>query len=149
MWELDHKEGWAFKLWCWRRLLRVPWRARSSKQSILKESNPEYSSEGLMLKLQYYGHLMQKAWCWERLRTGREEDSRGWGGWTASLTQRTWVWTNSRRWWRTGKPGMLQSMGLQRVEHDWTATTKVQHAWTTTTQRCMVSRSRHPGASAG
>ena len=113
MWESDHKEGWAFKLWCWRRLLRVPWRARSSKQSILKEINPEYSSEGLMLKLQYFGHLMQKAWCWERLRTGREGDSRGWGGWMASLTQWSRVWANPRRWWRTGKPGMLSPWGCK------------------------------------
>ena len=68
MWELDHKEGWAlknrcFKLWCWRRLLRVPWTAGRSDQSILKEINPEYSLEGLMLKvkLQYFGHLMRRA----------------------------------------------------------------------------------------
>ena len=65
MWELDHKESWAlkndaFKLWCWRRLLRVPWNARRSNQSILKEINPKYSTEELMLKLklQYFGHLM-------------------------------------------------------------------------------------------
>ena len=66
MWELDHKDGWgqridAFELWCWRRLLRVPWTARRSHQSILKEINPENSLEGLMLKLQYFGHLMWRA----------------------------------------------------------------------------------------
>ena len=67
MWELDHKEGWALKkcftLWCWRRLLRVPWTARISNQLILKEINPEYSLEGLMLKLklQNFGHLMRRA----------------------------------------------------------------------------------------
>ena len=67
MWELDHKEGWAprrtdaFELWCWRRLLRVPWTGRRSNQSILKEINPEYSLEGLTLKLQYSGHLMRRA----------------------------------------------------------------------------------------
>ena len=68
MWKLDHKEGWAkridaFELWCWRRLLRVPWTARRSNQSILKEINSEYSLEGLALKLnlQYFGHLMQRA----------------------------------------------------------------------------------------
>jgi len=117
----------AFRLWCWRRLLRVPWTARRSNQSILKEISPEYSSEGLMLKLklQYFCHLMQRAdslkrpWCWERLKAGGERDDRGWDGWMASLTQWTWVWVNSGNWYWTGKPGMLQSMGSQRVGHDW------------------------------
>ena len=77
-----------------------------------------------MMKLQYFGHLMWRtdslekiSWCWERLKAGGEGDNRGWGGWMASPTQWTWIWTNSRRWWRTGKPGILQSTGLQR--HDW------------------------------
>ena len=60
----------------------------------------------------------KRPWCWERLRAGGEGGDRGWDGWMASLTQWTWVWTNSRRWWRTGKPGMLQFMGLQRVGHE-------------------------------
>ena len=114
----------AFELWCWKRLLRVPWSARRSNQSVVKEINPGYSLKGLMLKLklQYFGYLMWRAdswkghWYWKRLRAGEEGD-RGWDGWKAS--QRTWVWTNSRRWWRTGKPGVLQSMGLQRVRHNW------------------------------
>ena len=117
----------AFELWCWRRLLRVPWTARWSNQSILKEINPEYSLEGLMLalKLQYFGHLMQRADSLEktlmlgRLRAGREGDNRGWDGWMASLTQWTWVWVNSGSWWWTGRPGVLQSMGWQRAGHDW------------------------------
>ena len=75
----------AFQLWCWRRLLRVPWTARRSNQSILKEINPEYSLEGLMLKLklQYFDQLMwrtdslERPWCWERLKAGGEEDDRG------------------------------------------------------------------------
>ena len=94
----------AFELWCWRRLLRVPWTARKSNQSILEEISPEYSLEGLMLKLklQYFGHLMwaadslERPWCWERLKAGGEGDNRGWDGWMASLTQWTWVWVNSR-----------------------------------------------------
>ena len=62
----------------------------------------------------------KRPWCWERLKAGGEGDDRGWDGWTASLTWWTWVWTNSRSWWWTGKPGMLlQSMGSQRVRHDW------------------------------
>ena len=93
----------AFELWCWRRLLRVPWTARRSNQSILKEISPGFLLEGLMLKLklQYFGHLMQRAthlkrpWYWERLRAGGEGDDRGWDDWMASPTQWTWVWANS------------------------------------------------------
>ena len=118
----------AFEPWCWRRLLRVPWTARRSNQSILKEISPEYSLEGLMLKLkpQYFGHLMQrtdsleKTWCWERLGAGREGDDRGWDGCMASLTRWTWVSVNSGSWWWTGRPGVLKSMGSQTVGHDWT-----------------------------
>ena len=87
----------AFELWWWRRLLRVLWTARKSNQSILKEISPEYSLEGLMLKLklQYFGHLMwrtdslERPWCWERLKAGGEGDDRGWDGWMASPTQWT------------------------------------------------------------
>ena len=90
----------AFEVWCWRRLLRVPWNARKSNQSILKEFNPEYSLEGLMLKLNsntlatWCGELthLKRPWCWERLKTGEEGDNRRWDGWMASLTQWTWVW---------------------------------------------------------
>ena len=123
------------ELWCWRRLLRVPWTARRSNQSILKEINPEYSLEGLMLKLklQYLATwcekltLYKRPLCWERLKVG-EEDKRGWDGWMASPTQWIWVWAGSGRWWRTGKPGLLQSMELQRVGHDWA--TEQQNDWT-------------------
>ena len=116
----------AFKMWCWRRLLRVPWTARKWNQSILKQINLEYSLEGLLLKLklQYFDHLMwranslEKPWCWERLRAGREGGDRGWDGWMASPNQWRWIWVNSRRQWRAGKPGMLQSMESQRVGHD-------------------------------
>ena len=121
----DH--GRINKLWCWRRLLRVPWTARRSNQSILKETIPEYSLEGLMLKLrlQYYGHLMRRAdSCKETLILGKTEcerrgEERGWDGWMASLTQWTSVWVNSGSWWWTGRPGVLQSMASQRVGQDW------------------------------
>ena len=116
----------VFEMWCWRRLLRVLWTARRSNQSILKEISPEYLLVGLMLKikLQYFGHLCKEPahWnrphCWERLRAGREGGVRGWDGWMRSLTQWTWIWANSRRLWRTGKPGVLQSVELQRVRHN-------------------------------
>ena len=123
----EHQRIDVFELWCWGRLLRVPWTARRSNQSILKKISAEYSFISLMLKLklQYFGHLMGKLthlkrlWCWERLKAGGEGDNRGWDGWIASLTQWTWVWINSGNWWWTGKPGLLQSMGSQRVRHDW------------------------------
>ena len=119
----------AFELWCWRRLLRVPWTARRSNQFILKEISPGCSLEGLMLKLklQYFGHLMQKADSIEKTlilgkieeRRRGEEDDRGWDGWMASLTQWTWVWVDSGSWWWTGRPGALQFMGSQRVGYKW------------------------------
>ena len=123
----EHRRIDAFELWCWRRLLRIPSTARRSNQSILKEISPEYSLEGLILKLklQYFGHLMRRLtwwkrpWCWEKLKAGGEGDNGGWDGWMASPTQCTWVWASSRGWWWTGKPGVLQSMGSQRVGQDW------------------------------
>ena len=78
----------------------------------------------LKLKLQYFGHLMQIfthlkiPWCWEILKAG-EGDNRGWDGWMETLTQWTWVWVNSRSWWWTGRPDVLQFMGSQRVGHNW------------------------------
>ena len=117
----------SFELWCWKRLLRVPWTARRSNQSILKEISPGCSLEGLMLKLklQSFGHLMRRVDSLEKtLMLGgiggrREGDDRGWDGWMASLTQWTWVWVNSGNWWWTGRPGMWKFMGSQRVGHDW------------------------------
>ena len=112
-WTIKKTECWrtdAFELWCWRRLLRVPWTARRSNQSILKEISPRCSLEGLMLKLklQYFGYL----------KAGGEGNDRGWDGWMASPTQWTWIWASSgSRWW-TGRPGVLPSMGLQRARYD-------------------------------
>ena len=129
-WTIKKAECWridAFELWCWRRLLRVPWTARRSNQSILKEISPEYS-----LKDWYWSWnsntlatwckeltYLKRPWCWERLRAGGEGDYRGWNSWMISPTQRTWVWVNSRICWWTGRPDVLQSMGSQTVGHDW------------------------------
>ena len=125
----EHRRIDAFELWCWRILLRVSWTARRSNQSILKEFSPEYSLERLMLKLklQYFGHLkgrengthLKGPWCWEGLKAGGEGDDRGWDGWMPSPTRWAWVWVGSGSWWLTGKPGMLQSRGSQRVGHNW------------------------------
>ena len=117
-WTIKKAECWriyAFELWCWRRLLRVPCTARRSNQSILNEISPEYSLEGLMLKLklQYFDYLMwrtdslERPWFWERLKAGGEGDDRGWDGWMASPTRWRWVRASSGRWQWTGKPGVL------------------------------------------
>ena len=138
MWELDYKESWvpkdAFKLRCWS-LLRVPWTARGSNQSIQKEISHEYSLEGLMLKLklQYFGHLMWRTDSLEKtLMLGKIDvggkGTRGWDGWMASLTRWTWVWVSSRSWWWTGKPAVLQCMGSQRIGHNWVTELRLQPA---------------------
>ena len=132
----EHRRTDAFELWCLRRLFRVPWIAKRSHRSILKEISPEYSSEGLMLKLklQYFGTWCEELTHWkrpccrERLKAGRAGDKRGWDGWMASSTQWTWVCVSSGMFrvmslW-IGKPDMLQSVGSQRVEcQNWTELT--------------------------
>ena len=130
MWELDYKESWVLKNWCWRRLLWVPWTSRRSNQSILKEINSECLLEGLMLKLklQHICHLMQRAnWLEKTLVLGKiegrggEGDDRGWDGWMASSARWRWVLASCRIWWwsGTGKPAMQQPMGLERVRQTW------------------------------
>ena len=126
IWTIKKAECWridAFELWCWRRLLRIPWIARRSNQSILKEISPGCSLEGLMLKLklQYFGHLMWRAtrwkrpWCWERLRAGGEGDDRVWHGWMASPTQwRGFGWT----------PGVGDEQGVLACCSSWFAKTQ-------------------------
>ena len=117
----------AFELWCWRRLLRVPWTARRSNQSILKEIIPGCSLEGLMLKLklQYFGYLMWRVDSFEKaLMLGNIEGGRrrGWPRmrWLDGITDSmNMSLGNSGSWWWTGRPGMLQSMGSQRIGHDW------------------------------
>ena len=118
-----------FELWCWRRLFTIPWTARRSNQSILKEISPEYihwkdwcwswNSNTLATWCEELTYL-KRSWCWERLKAGGYGDKRGWDGWMASQTQWTWVWANSRSWWSTGRPGMLQSVGHKEWDTtDW------------------------------
>ena len=121
----EHWRTDAFELWCWSRLLRFPWTARKSNESTLKEINPEYSFKGLMLKLklQYFGHLMHREDSLEKTLMLRKTEGKkrrqkriSWvDGITNSMDinlSRLW------RWWRTGKTGVLQSLGSQRVRHD-------------------------------
>ena len=124
IWEMDYKESWAPKNWCFwtvvlEKTLRVPWIARRSSQSILKEINPEYSLEGLLLKLklQYLAAWCEelthwkRPWSWAKLKAGGVGDDRRRDGWMVSPTQWTCIWVSSKSWWWTGKPGVLQSMG--------------------------------------
>ena len=118
MWELDYKESWALKNWCfwtvvfWRRLLRVLWTARRSVLTVHWEDWCwSWNSNTLASWCKELTHL-KRPWCWERLRAGGD-------GWMASPTQRTWVWVNFGSWWWTGRPGVLRFMGSQRVGHDW------------------------------
>ena len=123
----EHQSIDAFELWCWRRLLGVPWISRRSNQSILKEISLgvhwkdwcwSWNSNTLATSCEELT-LWKRPWCWEGLRAGGEGDDRGWYGWMASPTQWTWVWVDSGSWWLTGTPDMLRFMGSQRVGHDW------------------------------
>ena len=139
----EHRRTDAFELWCWRRLSRVLWTARRSNMSILKQISPKYSLEGLILKLklQSSGYLtrrtisLEKTLMLGKLKAGGEGDDRGWDGWMASPTLWTWFWVNSRSWWWTGRPTVLQSMGSQRVGHDWAS----ELNWTYYTYICSLS----------
>ena len=117
----------AFELWCWRRLLRVPWTEgdpiRPSQRKLVlsvhwKDWFWSWDSNTSATWYQELTHL-KRPWGWERLKEGGKGDDKEWDGWMASLTWWTWVCVNSMSWWWTGKPGVLQSMGSQRVRHDW------------------------------
>ena len=130
MWELDYKESWAPKNWCFwtvvlEKTLESPLDCEEIPLSSLKEISPEYSLERLMLKLklQFFGYLLWKTDSLEKpMMLGKFEGRRrGWQRmrWLDGITLCTWVWAFSGSWWWTGRPGVLQSMGLQRVGHDW------------------------------
>ena len=121
----EHQRTDAFKLWCWRRLLRVPWTARISNQSILKEISPDihwkdwcwsWNSNALVTWWEKRTHL-KRPWGWERLRAGWKVDDRAWDGWMASPTKWTWVWVNSGGWWYK-EAWRAAIHGLQRVRHN-------------------------------
>ena len=123
----EHQRIDAFEWCCWQRLLRIPWTARRSNQSTLKEISPWYSwknwcwswnSNTSATWCEELTHW-KRPWCWERLRAGGEGANRGWGFSMASPTQLTWVWVNSGNWWWTQRPSVLPFMGLQKVGHNW------------------------------
>ena len=131
MWELDYKESWGLKNWYfWTVVLEKtllsplnckeikPVNPKGPQPSIFIGRTDAEAKAPILWPPDVKNWLIRKAWCWERLKAGGEGDDRGWDGWMASPTRWTWIWTNSRRQWRTGEPGILQSMGLQRVRHD-------------------------------
>ena len=132
MWELDHKEGWVPKNWCFRtvvleKTLESPLDCNDIKPVNPRENQPwifigrtgaTAEAPILWLLSKELTHWKRPGW-WKRLKAGGVGDSRGWDGWMASPTQWTWVWASSGSWWWTGKPGVLQSMGSQRVRYGW------------------------------
>ena len=127
-----HKKSWVPKNWCfWTVVLEKTLESLLDCKEV-KPVNPKGNQSWIFIgrtdaeaKFQYFDHLMQRndlfesPWCWERLKARGEEDNREWDGWMASPTQWIWVWARSGSWWWTGEPGVLQSMGLQGVGHDW------------------------------
>ena len=132
MWVLDHKESWVPKNWCfWTVVLEKtlespldckeiqPVHPKGDQSWIfIGRTDAEVETPVSAPWCEEPTHW-KRPWHWERLRVGGEGDDKGWDGWMASLTQRTWVWVDSGRWWWTGRPGVLQSMGLQGVGHNW------------------------------
>ena len=133
MWELDHNESQVPKNWCfWTVVLEKSWESLglqedptspSWRKSVLnihwKEWCWSWNSNSLVTLCKELTYLKRPC-CWEKLKAGGEGDDREWDGWMASPTLWTWVWASSGSWWWTGRPGMLQSMVLQRAGHDWT-----------------------------
>ena len=126
--ELDHKEGWVLKNWCFQTVVLEKTLENSLDNKEIKLVNPKANQARTFIRswstntlTTWYKQPAQwkRAWFWENLRVGGERGDRGWDGWMASPSQWTWVWVDSGSWWCTGRPGVLQFMGLQRVGHDW------------------------------
>ena len=132
MWELDHKESWAPKNWCfWTVAMEKTWESLGlqGKQPVNSKGNQSWiflgrtdtEAETPSTLATWWEELThwKRPRCWKRLKAGGEGNNRRWDGWVVSLTQYTWVWESSRSWWWTVRPGVVQSMGSQRVVHDW------------------------------
>ena len=141
MWELDYKESWVLKNWCfWTVVLEKT--LESPLDCKIKPANPKGNQSWIFIGRTDVEaetptpwppdakNHWKRPWCWERLKAGGEGDDRGWVGWMASPTQWTWVWVNSRSWWWTGRPGMLRFMGSKRVRHDWATELYWTLVWT-------------------
>ena len=133
MWELDHKESWALKNWCFwtvvfsEKTLEIPLDCREIQSVHSKGDqlwvffggNDAKAETAVLWPPHAKSWLIGKDWCWEELGAGGEGDDRGWDDWMAPLTRWTWVWVNSGSWQWTGRPGVLRFMGSQRVGHNW------------------------------
>ena len=132
-WELDKKKGWVPKNWCfWTAVLEKTLDSPLDRKEI-KPADPKGNQSCIFIgRTDAEAEapsasppdgknwlIRKRPWCWEGLKAGGEGDDRGWNGWMVSLTQWTWVWVNSRNCWWMERPGMRQSMGFQRVRHDW------------------------------
>ena len=122
MWELDHKQSWVLKNWCFwtvvlEKTLESPLDCKEIQPVHLK-GDQSWNSNTLATSCEELTHW-KRPWCWEGLGAGGKGDNRGWDGWMASPTRWMWVWVNSWKWWWTGRPGVLWFMGLQSVGHDW------------------------------
>ena len=143
MWDLDYKESWVLKIWCfWTVVLEKTLESLldykeiqpvhpKEDQSWVFNVRTDVEAETPVLWPPWCEELtnLKRPWCWERLRAGGEWDDRGWDGWMVSLTRCTQVWVNSGSWWWTGRPGMLQFMGLQRAGHDWVTELNWMHIY--------------------
>ena len=117
----------AFELCCWKKTLESPLdckeiqpvKSKGNQSSIFTGRTDAEAETPILWSPDVKNWLIKRPWCWKRLKAGGEGDNSGWDGWMASLTRWTWVWVGSRSWWWRGRPGMLQSMGLQRVGHNW------------------------------
>ena len=155
VWMWDHKEGWVTKNWCFQivvlqKTLENPLGSKEIKPVHWKDWCWSWSSNTLVTWCKEPTHW-KRPWYWERLRAGEGGD-RGWDGWMISLTQWTWIWAVSGRWLKTGKPGMLQSMGLQRLGYDWAIEKQATHhqIWTkdfsiSDTDSCLPDHCGEPG----
>ena len=129
----EYKESWAQKIWCFWTLVLEKTLESPLDSTEIKPVNPKGNQSWLFtgrtdaeagssnILSTWWEELShwKRPWCWERLKAGGEGEDRGWDIWMASPTLWTWVWASSRSWWWTGKPGVLQSMGLQIIGHDW------------------------------
>ena len=155
MWKLDCEESWVPKNWCFwtvvlEKTLESPLDCKEiqpvhpkGNQSWIFIGRTDVEAETLNTLATWCEELShsKRPWCWERLKAGGEGEDKGWGGWMASPTQWTWVWVNSGSWWWTGKPGVLQFMGLQRVRHDWATELKLKNGSTQALEKGMATQS--------
>ena len=149
---LDYKESWtwknwcfwidAFEQWCWRRLLDRKEiqlvNAKGNQSWAFIERTDAEAETPVLWAPGVKNWLMKRPWCWESLKAGGEGDDKRWDGWMASPIQWTWVWASSGSWWWTGKPGELQSMGLQRVGHDWATELRAFPGWVFHSTICIL-----------